>query len=478
MLVRRFFKDSFIYSLGSLLSKGIGLILLPFYTRVLSTTDYGLLDLLGIFAVLVNLTIALEISQAVARYFPGAETEFEKISYASTSLWFTVVVYSLFCLIVFWGAPFFATLVLDDSLRGDLMRVAAISMWLSGLFYLSQNQLRWQLKPLLYAVTNIVFAITAASSAVLLVFVANLGLLGILWGQVIGFSCGISISLYFTRKLYRLRFDWQKLKQMLRFSLPLVPSGISVFVALYIDRLAIKELMTIADVGIYSVAYRLASIASLLIMGVQGAVTPLVYNHYLKADTPLQLARIFRYFLWAACILFLGSFLFAEYVLTVFAPPEYAAAASLLPLLLAALVLSNMYIFAPGLSIAAKTGEIAVINMLTAAVNALLTFLLIPLLGRLGAALATLLSSSFMFAGFVLRAQTHYPIPYLWANCFKAILIVSLVGCGTFILRAFALSLLVELTVKLLLLVLSSFMLWYILVITNSTKTMTSMTEP
>ena len=62
-MLRSFIKDSAIYAIPQIFSKGINLILLPLYTRILSPNEYGSLDLLLIFAAIINVTIALEVSQ-------------------------------------------------------------------------------------------------------------------------------------------------------------------------------------------------------------------------------------------------------------------------------------------------------------------------------------------------------------------------------------------------------------------------------
>ena len=88
-MLRAFLKDSVLYGAAGILSRGISVLLVPLYTRVLSPGDYGSLDMLLAFGALVNLVVALEVTQAVARFYPDAATPAEKGSLASTALWFT-----------------------------------------------------------------------------------------------------------------------------------------------------------------------------------------------------------------------------------------------------------------------------------------------------------------------------------------------------------------------------------------------------
>src|SRR5690606_13112265 len=84
---------------------------------------------------------------------------------------------------------------------------------------------------------------------------------------------------------------------------------------------------------------------------------------------------------------------FAPYIVSVMAGKDYAPAVSVVPFLALAALFANMYIFAPGLGIAKKTGMIAGINIICAVLNAILNYALIPHLGIVGAAVATLFAS-------------------------------------------------------------------------------------
>ena len=208
--------------------------------------------------------------------------------------------------------------------------------------------------------------------------------------QLIGTIAGATLALWLSRYLYRLTFDRAALGAMLRFSIPLVPSGIGVLVTLYIDRVAIRTLMTIADVGLFGIGYRIASITGLLMVGFQVALTPLIYANYRDPRMPDELATIFRAFVGFAVLIILGlGPLFAREILVIVATPTFYPAAAVVPLLAPALLLSSMYVFAPGLAIAKRTGPIAAIHISSALLNTALNLTLIPLLGISGAALAT-----------------------------------------------------------------------------------------
>ncbi len=189
--------------------------------------------------------------------------------------------------------------------------------------------------------------------------------------------------------------------------------------------------MTLGDVGLFGVGYRIASAVGLLMFGFQASLTVLVYHNYRKATTPPELARIFRYFLALALPVVMGLAMFSLDILRIFTTPTYYAAWQVIPLLAPAILLSNMYIFAPGTAIAKRTKSIAAINIVTALCNIALNFALIPLLGISGATLATLTSMTLCFSLYMILSQKLYFVPHEWGRIFvsaAAVLFLTLLG--------------------------------------------------
>jgi O-antigen/teichoic acid export membrane protein len=386
--------------------------------------------MLTILTTLVGFTIALEISQGLARHFGDARDDADRIAYASTSLWFTIASYTVFVAlgIVFVGPA--TRLVFGRTDYATIFLVALFSIWANGLFGVVQNQLRFQLQSRHFAISNLVNTFVSIGAIVWLVLSRGMGVLGVIAGQMVGRLAGAAIALYFARDSYRFTFSREKLSEMLRFSLPLVPSSLGVFLTLYIDRIAIKELMSLADVGIFAIAYRLVSVLGLLIASFQIALVPLIYSNYRSPGTPGEIERIFRYFVAAELIVLTGVSLYAKELVSLLATPAYYDAASVVALLAAATLLSQMYMFAPGLGISNKTWTIGVISMAGAAMNTGLNITLIPVLGIQGSALANLVSAAVVFTMYMAYSQKLYCVPHQWGKLGLSVALVAAVIAG------------------------------------------------
>jgi O-antigen/teichoic acid export membrane protein len=233
---------------------------------------------------------------------------------------------------------------------------------------------------------------------------------------------------------------------MLVFSSPLVLSGVAVFITLYIDRLMISHFLSLNEVGLFGLGYRIASMAGLVMVGFQSALTPLIYSNYQFEGTPKSLASIFRFFVVFALFIILILGLFSSEFIKLMATESFYSASSIIVFLAPAIFLSNMYIFAPGISIAKKTYFILYINIVGACLNVVLNFTLIPQMGIVGAATSTLLTYLVVFSMYMHFSQKFYYVPHKWPPIIYAAFMVFLTA---YILPKLTFSFLVNLVLKL-----------------------------
>lgn len=413
-MLKAVLKDSFVYGLAAIFSKGLVLFLLPIYTRVLSPSDYGAYDLLITFGALANLAVALEISQGLARYWADAPMLAARRCLASTTLWFSALMYGLFLLVGLLTARKLNTLILGDERYLDAFRLGVGFIAVNGIYYLLLNQFRWELRSNAYALVSVAYALFTLLFALLFCVWLGLGLVGVMLAQLLAALLVVLLCLWLLRRTLGWLFDVNQLRVMLRFSMPLVPAGLAVFVSLYINRFALNHFGSLEDVGHFGIGSRIAGLASLLILGIQAALTPMVYQHYRDPQTPSQIARLFSWFVAVALAGCLFLALFARELLMLFATPEFMAGAALIGVLAPSLLLSQMYIFAPGIAIAKKTHWQLWVTLLSAAASMAGNWLLVPLWGIWGAALATLLASLLFFLCWLMLSQRLYRIPYAW----------------------------------------------------------------
>ena len=411
-MIERLMRDGVVYALAAMVSRGVTFLLVPVYTRMLDPAHYGALELILTAGLLVNLVVALEVGQGLAREWAEQPDDARRRSLASTALTFTVLAH-----VVFLGFALVASAALTQALLGSRsfeaeLRAGLVFVAVNAVFLQLQNQFRWGLRARSYAAVSVLYGVLT------LVLGAGLGrtfgLEGILWGQALAASASCAASLILLRGQVRIALDRPQLARMLRFSLPLVPSGVAIFASFYVNRLILATLATLPEVGILGVGQRVAAVTTLLIVGLQGALMPLIFRHHHEPGVPAQLARIFEGFAAIAMLACLLLSVFTRELIGWLAPPEFAAAASLLPWLAPAALLSQMYIFAPGIAIARKTSWQLVLTSLSAVLAIGLNVLLIPQWGAWGAAVATCVAAVLFLALWVAASQRLYALPLRW----------------------------------------------------------------
>jgi O-antigen/teichoic acid export membrane protein len=436
-MVRRFFRDSGIYVLPAALSSGVSFLLFPLYAHHFTPRQYGYLDLLLLTGTLIGFTVALEVYQAVGRYVTGESNESLRKDYASTGLVITVAMYSLFAVVFELLAAPITRVLLGSHASPALLRVATAWMCIQGLLNFTQSQLRWQLRPRPFATASAVNAFGTVGLAAAFVFGLHLEVRGALLGQLAGSSMALLYVAVVTRKTFALQFSPDKARQLLRYAIPLVPAGVGVFLNLYADRLVIQHLRSVADVGIYGVGYRLAMIISLLLVGFQGAATPLILAGKDDPTTPRDIARIMRIFWALALSSFVALSLLATPMIRILAASSYQSASSVVPFLVIASLFSGIYFFAPGLVIAKKTVTMAKLTVFSGVANLLLAIALVPPLGIVGAGIATAVTALLWFILLMRQSQRYYPAPHRWPPLVAAFIIVAMfVGIALALLPA------------------------------------------
>ena len=447
-MMQRLWRDSVVYGLATVFSRGLGIILIPLYTRILPPADYGALDMITVVAALVTLVVPLEIGQGLARLWSDEATDAGRRRLAGTTFWFTAAMYALFLAGALLLSPWITWRLLASDGYLAAMQIGLVLMMSNGLLFALQNQLRFELRSKEYAWISVLYGVLVAGLGALLGGGLGFGLVGVLGGQVIGAVLSCVIAYRVLHASMDVTIDRAKLKQLLPFSWPLVFSSIAVYLSLYANRLVLNALSSLDSVGLFAVGQRVASLITLMIVGVQGALTPLIYAHYKEPATPAMLARIFSAFVAVSLLACLGLALFAPELVRIFAPPIYAPAAGLVAILAPACLLSQMYIFSPGIALEKKTHWQFAVCLVGAVLCVGLSALLVPWLGGAGAAWASLLSAAGFLLVWMVVGQRWYPVPFDWQRIMAGFaLLVAGILAGQF-LQGLSMSLLGSLLLR------------------------------
>ena len=170
-MFKSFFKNNLTYNIGNIFTLGIAIFLLPIYTKYLSPNEFGIMDLFMVIGTFINLTIALEISQGLGRYYQEAKNTSKKKEYTSSAFWFTFLVYLSFFFLSFLFSDTFSFFLLDDYGKKLIFLLAIFAIVTNGIFMFTQNQLKWQIQPKQSVIASLVYFFVLASVTIYLLVI-------------------------------------------------------------------------------------------------------------------------------------------------------------------------------------------------------------------------------------------------------------------------------------------------------------------
>ena len=212
-------------------------------------------------------------------------------------------------------------------------------------------------------------------------------------------------------------FDRALLKPMLAFAWPLAIAGLAGMVNETADRAMLKYLLPAdtadAQIGIYGACYKLAVIITLFIQAFRMGAEPFFFSHAKEKNSAATFARIMNLFVAVCMAAFLVVMLFLDVFKWFIPNPAYHEGLRVVPILLLANVFLGIYYNqSVWYKLTDKTKVGSTISIIGAGITLVLLFTLIPSMGYMGAAWATLACYFSMAVISYVWGQQHYPIPY------------------------------------------------------------------
>lgn len=421
-------KGSFTYGAVTILSRVAAVILIPILTRLMSPVEYGALNMVLTVVTLANLIVALEVAQAVTLYFSDRNRT-DREQYPATAIRFSSAMYLLLLVIVALFGKMISGLIGEDSIGASIILDGAILLGANGIFAFLQNQFRIEFKSREYAALTLGYVILTTTGAIAGASLFHHPAEGVILGQACGAVIINIIGVLMLWDRFRPGFNIAKLREMLKFSLPLVPASLLLLGGQQVPKFILSIYGSLEDVGIYGLAYQIAGFSALAVLGVQTAITPSVLANHEQSETPKTLASLFEGFVIVALLLCSSLSIFAHELIMIFSVPSYGRAANFVPVLAFAIALNNLYIFFPGKIIRGKSASQLIASTGGFLVAVIAGLILVRLDGVRGATLATLLSAAAFFFIWCYISQKLYHLAINWLKL-AVITILTAVVCN------------------------------------------------
>ena len=429
-----------IYGLSSVVGRMLNYLLVPLYTRVFTTEQYGVVT--EMYAYVAFLIIILTYGMETA-FFRFSSTSDDKARVYSTTL-ISLIGTSL--LFIFLASVFSQPIA--DWLRypnhTEYITWFAIIVGLDALSAIPLAKLRELNKAKLFATVNLInIGVNIGLNLFFLVYCRNIyelqgenanWLVRTFYNPEIGvgyvFISNLIASIVKTALLLpyiiniKLSFNTPLLRKMLWYSSPLLIAGLAGIVNEAIDRIMIKRLLmdilgekaTLEQLGIYGACYKVSIIIAIFIQAFRFAAEPFFFAQQNEENARKMYSDIMKYFVIACSFIFLGIMMYIDIVM-LFVGEDFREGVRVVPiLLLANLCLGVYFNLSIWYKLTGKTRYGAYIAIFGAIITLVLNYIWIPsggyFGGYIGPAWATLICYSSMMVVSYIIGQKHFPVNY------------------------------------------------------------------
>lgn len=414
-MYRQILKKTSGYSIPALASRAVSVLLLPIYTRYLTPADYGVMELLDLTSDLVGMMLGARLGQALFYFYFAAETPEEKDKAISTVFLGSLLIGVVGAAIALFGCPALSSLVFGSPQYASYFRLLFFGFASSLPVQAGFCCMRALNHTAKYVRANLVnMAVSAALNVVLLVWF-RMGIAAMLWSALVA-SIGMSIYMaWYTLSRIHVSFDGRLLYRLLRYSMPLGISSIAVFFIHYGDRVFLKSTVSLSELGVYSLAYKIGMFISFMHAPFLAYWSSQVCDVVRKPGGEEVYVRTCTY---VTAILAMGTVLlslFAQPALSIIASPGFLGAAYLAPWLAAAYLVRALAAHIQSVfTVEGRPGLDARVNVIGSLVCVTGYACLIPLFKVRGAIAATLLGFAVIFCYGLWVAQhlRHFPFEY------------------------------------------------------------------
>ena len=420
-------KDTFVYGLGNIAIKIVGLVLIPLFTnrKYFSIDDFGIIGMLDVSALVLTASMASALPQSLTRWFWDKEYKDNQKGIFFMSFATQLVVSFIFCLLLIPLSGTFSELILKKPDWSHVVTLVILASAIQAINNITNTLMRLQSRSVLYTITNL-FKLTLVLSLTLYFILARkMGLEGIYLAQVIGNASVVLILLGYTVKNSKIFFDKNIFLSMNSYGFPLFLANLSAVSLNVIDRYSLNSWAILKSVALYTLAFKITSVLKLVIVdSMKLALVPMMLKKIGSPDIKRFYAKVLLYSSYVLMFAIIGISLFSFEIIKVIAKSnQYWEAVVIIPFLALSVVFVNMKDVAIyGLHVVKKTRIIGIIVVFSTLLGLGLNFLLIPLWDITGAAIATLLTQFIFFMICYNYSQKAFFVPYEVRKIFVLVL--------------------------------------------------------
>jgi len=412
--LKKLVSQTAIYGLSSVVGRLLNYLLVPLYTRYFLPAEYGVVT--ELYAYVAFLVIVLTYGLETAFFRFSKKNNDVKVVY-STALISLIVSSVIFVVLMFVSSTSIANWM-GYAGHNEYIEWFAIIIALDAVSSISFARLREQNKAVRFVLVRLANIFVNIGLNLYFIIYLEFGIEYIFIANLIA-SIGTIILLIPEMFASVWRFDRVLWNKMMIYALPLLIAGLAGMTNETIDRVLLKHLLpnteiAASELGLYGAFYKLSIIMTLFIQTFRFAAEPFFFSQEKEGNSRKIYADVMKYFTIIMAVIFLGVTIFYD-IIKGFLGTEYHDERGFLVvsiLLLANLFLGIYYNLSIWYKLTEKTKYGAYLSIFGAIITLALNFTLIPIIGFVGSAWATLACYFSMTVASYYLGKRHFPVPY------------------------------------------------------------------
>lgn len=393
---KRLIGNSMLFALGDISSKLILFLMLPFYTNILTTDEYSISDLISTTVSLATPFFTLVIAEAVMRFTLDKDEDRNGI--------FSIGLYTVIIGTVLAGIISYFAFNKISFFKGH-WSIFLLYFFTYNFYNLNSQFIKGQEKLKLLATAGIVNTLVLVACNILFLLKMKMGINGYLLSTVIAYIVS-SAMLMIVGKSYKFIMPISKIKKtqlnrMLSYSIPMIPNSAMWWINNSSDRYIVTYMVSAAANGIYSVAYKIPSVFSVIMAVFMQAWQISVVEDFGSKESTDFFNKVYEIFLQAVILLSAAIISFSRFLGRILYAKEFFSAWTFSIILIIGYMFHSLagYMGTVYTSVK-KTKMLFYSTAIAAVVNIVLNIALVKLFSTMGAAIATLIS---YFIAFIIR---------------------------------------------------------------------------
>lgn len=390
-------KSTVYYSIGEICPRILSFLLLPIFTRYLSTSDYGILSYTNSISTLLLVLGIMSLNSYVLRYFFIYKTDVERRRMIGTIYCFIGLTNVLLFSLIYLSGPYLLSEFDIQIPWNPYFKYALIINLLDSFSVIPLAVYRVKQQPLNFVALSFGRTLCVALLNIYFIVYAKTGLVGYYHSMLYVYIPFFFIYLYIISKNAEFCLRKEDVCTGLKYALPLLPGALSYIVLSTFDRVILERYVALSIIGIYNIAYTLSFALNVVNQSVYKAIEPEIFKRYGTPDYEQFLSQAKRVFFPLLYLVGMGITLFSQEFFFFITSKDFYEGYKLVPFLICTAVLSGQNVlYSNVLGAERRTKVSGGITIAGGICSFTLNMILIPVMGVWGAAISSVTSFAFM----------------------------------------------------------------------------------